>query len=40
MLREEIRLRVFDNRVLRKIFGPKREGSNGKLEKKLHLEKS
>jgi hypothetical protein len=24
-LREEYRLRVFDNRVLRKIFGPKRE---------------
>jgi hypothetical protein len=24
-LREEDRLRVFDNRVLRKIFGPKRE---------------
>jgi hypothetical protein len=25
ILREEHRLRVFDNRVLRKIFGPKRE---------------
>jgi hypothetical protein len=25
-LREEYRLRVFENRVLRKIFGPKREG--------------
>jgi hypothetical protein len=24
-LREEHRLRVFENRVLRKIFGPKRE---------------
>jgi hypothetical protein len=24
-LREELRLRVFENRVLRKIFGPKRE---------------
>jgi hypothetical protein len=24
-LREEYRLRVFENRVLRKIFGPKRE---------------
>jgi hypothetical protein len=24
-LREEHRLRVFDNRVLRRIFGPKRE---------------
>jgi hypothetical protein len=32
-LREEHRLRVFENRVLRKIFGPKREedGSWGKL---------
>jgi hypothetical protein len=25
-LREEHRLRVFENRVLRRIFGPKREG--------------
>ena len=25
ILREEDRLRVFDNRALRKIFGPKRE---------------
>jgi hypothetical protein len=25
MLREEHRLRVFENRVLRKIFGPKRD---------------
>jgi hypothetical protein len=25
-LRKEHRLRVFDNRVLRRIFGPKREG--------------
>jgi hypothetical protein len=33
ILREEHRLRVFDNRVLRKIFGPKREedASWGKL---------
>jgi hypothetical protein len=32
-LREEHRLRIFENRVLRKIFGPKREedGSWGKL---------
>jgi hypothetical protein len=32
-LREEHRLRVFENRVLRRIFGPKREedGSWGKL---------
>jgi hypothetical protein len=28
-LREEIRLRVFDNRVLRRIFGPKREKVTG-----------
>jgi hypothetical protein len=33
-LREEHRLRVFDNRVLRKIFGPKREVDG--LWKKLH----
>jgi hypothetical protein len=25
-LREEHRMRVFENRVLRKIFGPKRDG--------------
>jgi hypothetical protein len=28
-LREEHRLRVFENRVLRKIFGPKREEDRG-----------
>jgi hypothetical protein len=28
-LREEHRLRVFENRVLRKIFGPKRKTDNG-----------
>ena len=28
-LREECRLRVFDNRVLRKIFGPKRDEVTG-----------
>jgi hypothetical protein len=27
-MREELRLRVFENRVLRKIFGPKREKTN------------
>jgi hypothetical protein len=32
-LREEHRLRVFENRVLRRIFGPKREGW-----RKLHNE--
>jgi hypothetical protein len=29
MLREEHRLRVFENRVLRRIFGPKREEVTG-----------
>jgi hypothetical protein len=33
-LREERRLRVFENRVLRRIFGPKRE--EGGSWKKLH----
>jgi hypothetical protein len=33
-LREEHRLRVFENRVLRKIFGPKREEDGS--WKKLH----
>jgi hypothetical protein len=33
-LREEHRLRVFENRVLRKIFGPKREGDGS--WRKLH----
>ena len=28
-LREERRLRVFENRVLRRIFGPKRDGVRG-----------
>ena len=32
-LREVRRLRVFENRVLRRIFGPKREGGNKGLEK-------
>jgi hypothetical protein len=38
-LRGELRLRVFENRVLRRIFGPKREedGSCGKLHhEELH----
>jgi hypothetical protein len=34
-LREEHRLRVFENRVLRKIFGPKRDEVAGEL-RKLH----
>ena len=36
-LREEHRLRVFDNRVLRRIFGPKRDGVTGEW-RKLHNE--
>jgi hypothetical protein len=28
-LREELKLRVFENRVLRRIFGPKRDGVTG-----------
>jgi hypothetical protein len=34
-LREERRLRVFENRVLRKVFGPKRDEVTGEW-KKLH----
>jgi hypothetical protein len=33
--REEHRLRVFENRVLRRIFGPKRDGVTGGW-RKLH----
>jgi hypothetical protein len=36
-LREEHRLRVFENRVLRRIFGPKRDEVTGDW-KKLHNE--
>ena len=36
-LREEHRLRVFENRVLRRIFGPKRDGVTGE-RRKLHNE--
>jgi hypothetical protein len=36
-LREEHRLRVFENRVLRRIFGPKRDEMTGKW-RKLHDE--
>ena len=35
MLREERRLRVFENRVLRRIFGPKRDKVTGEW-RKLH----
>ena len=36
-LREERRLRVFDNRVLRRVFGPKRDEVTGEW-RKLHNE--
>ena len=36
-LREEHRLRVFQNRVLRRIFGPKRDRVTGEW-RKLHIE--
>jgi hypothetical protein len=35
MLREECRLRVFENKVLRRIFGPKRDEVTGEW-KRLH----
>jgi hypothetical protein len=37
MLRETHRLRVFENRVLRRIFGPKRDEVMGEW-RKLHSE--
>jgi hypothetical protein len=37
ILKEEHRLRVFDNRVLRRIFGPKRDDVTGEW-RKLHNE--
>ena len=36
-MREEHRLRVFQNRVLRRIFGPKKDGVTGEW-RKLHNE--
>jgi hypothetical protein len=36
-LREECRLRVFENRVLRRIFGPKRDEVAGEW-RRLHKE--
>ena len=33
ILREERRLRVFENRVLRRIFGPRRDGVTGEWRK-------
>ena len=35
ILREECRLRVFENRMLRRVFGPKRDEVTGEW-KKLH----
>ena len=37
-LREERRLRVFDNRVLRRIFGTRRDGGKRGEWRKLHNE--
>ena len=37
-LREERRLRVFENRVLRRVFGPKRDEVTGKWRKLHHEE--
>jgi hypothetical protein len=39
-LREEHRLRVFENRVLRWIFGPKRDDVMGGLEKTAYQRSS
>jgi hypothetical protein len=36
-LREERRLKVFENRVLRRLFGPKRDEVTGEW-RKLHIE--
>ena len=36
-LREEYRLRVFENRVMRRVFGPKRDEVTGEW-RKLHKE--
>ena len=37
-MREEHRLRVFENRVLRKIFGSKRDGVTGERSKLHNVE--
>jgi hypothetical protein len=39
-LRVEGRLRVFDNRVLRRIFGPKRDKVTGELKKYMNRNSS
>jgi len=36
-MREELTLRVFENRILRRIFGPKRDKVTGEW-RKLHIE--
>jgi hypothetical protein len=38
-LREDRRLRVFENRVLRRVFEPKRDEVTGEKRRKLHNEK-
>ena len=38
MLREKLRLRVFENRVWRKIFGPKRDAVTGEWRKRNNEE--
>jgi uncharacterized membrane protein len=37
-LREESRLRVFENRVLRRVFGPKRDEVSGEWRKLYNVE--
>jgi len=37
-LREELRLRVFENRVLRRVFGPKRDKVTGEWRKPHNTE--
>jgi hypothetical protein len=37
ILREERRLRVFENRVLRRVFGPKRDEVIGEWRKRNYL---
>jgi len=37
-LREECRLRVFENRVLRRIFGPRRDEATGEWRKPYNEE--
>jgi hypothetical protein len=39
-LREGRRLRVFENRVLRRILGPKRDELSGELKDTIHIMRS